>query len=219
MPVAPQDRPLASVREETIDQLIVNYGHGKLSLPAFERRLDEALEAKAADALLALTADLPLKADKAYAKAKREELNPHVAPEDAKDVETMVHIFGGTNRSGPWTVAREIRMVNIFGGGDLDFSHAQFTEGVTRVRLFCLFGGANFYVSEEMNTVSRVMCIFGGVDNRAPSSRTPGAPTLVIEGLCLFGGASIKIKRTMKERFLEFAEQVKAAFGPVHHRY
>src|SRR5262245_45946597 len=70
MPVAPQDRPLASVREETIDQLIVNYGHGKLSLEAFERRLDQALDAKSADALLALTTDLPLKADKAYAKAK-----------------------------------------------------------------------------------------------------------------------------------------------------
>jgi hypothetical protein len=70
-----------------------------------------------------------------------------------------------------------------------------------------------------MNTVCRVMCIFGGVDNRAPSSRTPGAPTLVIEGLCLFGGASIRIKRTMKERWLEFAEHIKTAFGPIHHRY
>ena len=46
MPVPPQDRPLTAVREETIDRLIVNYGHGKLSLEAFERRLDEALDAR-----------------------------------------------------------------------------------------------------------------------------------------------------------------------------
>ena len=55
MPVAPQDRPLASLREETIDRLIVNYGHGKLSLEAFERRLDQALDAQTHDRLLALT--------------------------------------------------------------------------------------------------------------------------------------------------------------------
>ena len=31
MPVTPQDRPLDALREQTVDQLIMNYGHGKLS--------------------------------------------------------------------------------------------------------------------------------------------------------------------------------------------
>jgi hypothetical protein len=44
MPVTPNDRPIETLREETIDQLIMNYGHGKLSREAFERRLDEALD-------------------------------------------------------------------------------------------------------------------------------------------------------------------------------
>src|SRR4029079_6383768 len=57
MPVPPQHRPLNAVHEYTITRLIVNYGHGKLSLEAFERRLDEALDAKSADALVALTND------------------------------------------------------------------------------------------------------------------------------------------------------------------
>ena len=55
MPVVPQDRPINALREETIDQLIVNYGHGKLSLAAFERRLDEALDTQSHDRLLELT--------------------------------------------------------------------------------------------------------------------------------------------------------------------
>jgi uncharacterized protein DUF1707 len=220
MPVVPQDRPLASVREETIDRLIVNYGHGKLSLEAFERRLDQALDAQTHDALLALTSDLELAADKAYADAKREELAPRVTPaHDGKDVEHMIHIFGGSNRSGAWSVPREIRMLNLFGGGELDFSAAQFAGGTARVKMLCLFGGANFYVSEDMNTVSKAICIFGGIDNEAPSHYRPGAPTLVIEGLCLFGGASIRVKKTLKERWLEFAEHFRAAFGPLHHRY
>ena len=42
MPVTPKDKPIQTLREETIDTLIMNYGHGHLSLDAFERRLDQA---------------------------------------------------------------------------------------------------------------------------------------------------------------------------------
>jgi hypothetical protein len=222
MPVAPSDRPLASLRQETIDLLIVNYGHGKLSLEAFERRLDQALDAKTHADLLALTADLDLIADKAYQKQKREEFGPQIAAptNDANaDVDYMIHIFAGGNRSGVWTAPREIRMLNLFGGGELDFSQARFATGTTRVRMLCLFGGANFYLAEGMNAVSKALCIFGGIDNRAQSSADPNAPTVIIEGLVLFGGAHIRVKRTLKERWLEFANHVKSAFGPMHHHY
>jgi len=220
MPVAPQDRPIASVREETIDRLIVNYGHGKLSLEAFERRLDQALDAKTADQLLALVADLELTADTAYADAKRRELAPHEPPGGAQDVEHLIHVFGGSKRSGVWTVPREIRMINFFGGGDLDFSQAQFTQPVTRIRMLCVFGGADIRVAEDHNVVSKAICIFGGVDNRAGAVQRPGAPTIVIEGFMLFGGATIRIKKALRQRWLEFAEQIKTAIGPtLHDRY
>ena len=220
MPVAPQDRPIASVREETIDRLIVNYGHGKLSLEAFERRLDQALDAKTADQLLSLVADLELTADKAYADAKRRELAPHEPPGGAQEVEHMIHVFGGTKRSGMWTVPHEIRMVNVFGGCDLDFSKAQFTAQVTRIKMLCLFGGVDIRVAEDHNVISKAVCIFGGVDNRAGAMQRPGAPTIVIEGFVMFGGASIRVKKALRDRWLDFAEQVKSAFGPtIHNRY
>ena len=38
MSVAIQDRPIESVRQEVIDQLIMNYSHGEISLEAFESR-------------------------------------------------------------------------------------------------------------------------------------------------------------------------------------
>lgn len=219
MPVAPEDRPLAAVREATIDRLIVNYGHGELSLEAFERRLDQALEATSAAQLLALTADLDLDTDNAYADTKRAELTSRPAPRNVRDVEHMINIFGGSNRSGAWLVPREIRMLNLFGGGELDFSQARFGAGTTRVKMLCLFGGASFYVSENINTVSKAVCIFGGIDNRAASHNAPSAPTLLIEGLCIFGGASITLRKTLRERWMALAEHVKTAFGPLHHRY
>lgn len=221
MPVAPQDRPINSLREETIDRLIMNYGHGKLSLEAFERRLDQALDTESHETLLELTKDLDLVADRKYTERKKAELGIQVAGLDAADadnaghVDHMVNIFGGSNRGGAWQVASEIRMLNIFGGADLDFRDARFSSKTTRITMLCMFGGANFYVREGINTVSKALCIFGGINNRAPSSNDPDAPTLLIQGLVLFGGAEIKIKKTAKERLLEFADTIKGMFDPV----
>ena len=220
MPAPAQDRPLASVREETIDRLIVNYGHGKLSLEAFERRLDQALDAKSADALVALTSDLELQVDKQYAQKKRAEFGAQAAPvPNARRKTFMIHVFGGGNRGGGWTVPEEIWMLNLFGGAEIDFSNARFSSSVTEVRMLTLFGGAQFYVNENINTVSHLVCIFGGVDNRGPSNPDPNIPTVVITGLCLFGGVGIKIRRTLKERWLAFADNVRDALGPLHHNY
>lgn len=213
MPVAAEDRPIAALREEAIDQLIMNYGHGKLSLEAFERRLDRALDAKSHDEILGLTADLDLIADKSYTEKKRAELGMASDGTMPKTVEHMVHIFSGGNRGGAWTVAKEIHMLNLFGGSEIDFTNARFSARETRIRMICLFGGATFYVPENVNTVSKAVCLFGGIHNRGPSTFDQDAPTLVIEGLVLFGGATVKIKRTLKERWLEFAGTVKEMFS------
>ena len=110
-------------------------------------------------------------------------------------------------------------MLNIFGGAEIDFSEARFTSPVTRIKMLTLFGGAQFYVNENINTQAHAICLFGGIDNRGPSNPDPSVPTVIVEGLVLFGGAGIKIKRTLKERWLAFADQFKQAFGPFHHNY
>lgn len=211
MPVAPQDRPLQVLRQEAVDRLIMNYGHGKLSLEAFERRLDAVLDADSHAVLISLTEDLDLVPDEPFAE-KRGELAVRTDG-DGSNVEHLVHIFGGTKRRGAWNVAREIRMINVFGGGDLDFSEARFSSRTTHVKLFCLFGGATLQVPEGMNTVSKAVCIFGGVDNRTPPNGGVDAPTLVVEGLMLFGGAEIKVKKTFKKRCMELADTLKGLFG------
>ena len=116
MAIANQDRPIDMLREDVIDQLIVNYGHGVLSEDAFERRLDSAMASNNTSDLSELVADLELEADKGYADQKREELD--LDPDDhfgsAPDVEHAINIFGGSNRTGPWSVPKEIRMLNLF---------------------------------------------------------------------------------------------------------
>jgi hypothetical protein len=215
MPVTPQDQPIDALREQTVDQLIMNYSHGRLSREAFERRLDVALDAKTPDTLLELTRDLDLKADPDYTAQKNAELGIRVEPAAATDeVEHIVNIFGGTTRRGAWDVPREIKLINVFGGSELDFSNARFAAKTTRVTMFCMFGGASFRVHERMRVKSKAICIFGGVDNRAGSTTDPDAPLLIIEGIALFGGADIKIKKTPKQRFQEFANTLRSMFDP-----
>jgi hypothetical protein len=221
MKITPTDRPIAALRQEAIDQLIMNYGHGKLSLDALERRLDEVLDANSHDRLTSLVSDLDLRTDEAYAQKKRSEFGPRLNtnPPQSQDVDYMIHVFGGSNRAGAWHVANTIRMFNVFGGAELDFAEARFSSRETHVKMLCLFGGANFYVPENINVVSKALCIFGGIDNRAPSTDDPSAPELVIEGLLLFGGARISVKRTMRQRLLEFANNVRETFAPTGTRY
>lgn len=224
MPVTDQDKPLDALRNEVIDQLVLNYGHGKLSLEAFERRLDRALEARTHAALSALTEDLDLGADAGAASARpaaREPVEPgRPMPDDRlaaqpKDVEHMIHVFGASNRRGPWTVAKEIHLLNVFGSADLDFSEARFSARTTRIRMLCLFGAANLYVPEGVNAISKALCLFGSLDNRAASENAAG-PTLIVEGVLLFGSATVKLKKTLKKRLLEAAETLRGLFGHPH---
>lgn len=216
MNVKATDRPLQTLREETIDRLVANYGQGHLSLDAFERRLDQAMDATTHAQLLALTEDLAAPVDTDLAAQRREALEAPSITAGGPPSELMLHIFGGSNRSGQWRAAREILMINVFGGGELDFSEATFSAATTRIKMFCLFGGATVLVPEGVNIVSRALCVFGGVDNRGPTSTLASAPSIVIEGFMLFGGVSIRVKRTFKERMLDFANTVKSMFKPAH---
>jgi hypothetical protein len=217
MPVTPQDRPLDALREETVDQLIMNYGHGKLSREAFERRLDEALDTKSHERLVDLTKDLDLRADRQYTAQKKAELGIRVdasAASRVDDAEHIINVFAGNNRRGAWDVPRAIRIFNLFGGAELDFTDARFAAETTYITVFCLFGGVNIRVRDGMRTISKAICIFGGVDNRAGSTSDPNAPLLVVEGLCMFGGIDIRVKKTPKQRLTEFADTLRAMFDP-----
>ena len=213
MPVVIEDRPIETVREEVIDQLIMNYSHGKLSYEAFERRLDTAMASQNHKEIAALAVDLDLDVDKDYQENKQRDFYANVSPSNDENIEYLVNIFGGSDRSGIWTVPKELRSISIFGGSNIDFSESKFSQQITTIKVFCLFGGDNIYVPEYVNVVSKAFCVFGGVNNKAPSIADRNAPTIIIEGFCIFGGLNIKLKRTIKEKFVAFADSMKNMFN------
>ncbi|MCJ8318500.1 MAG: DUF1707 and DUF2154 domain-containing protein [Colwellia sp.] len=213
MSIAVEDRPIEAVRAEVIDQLIMNYSHGELSYQAFERRLDQAMESHSNTELIALAADLTLKVDKAYTESKKQNSTANFVPGHTQDIETIVNVFSGSTRSGGWKVPKELRYYSIFSGCDIDFSEAQFSQPVVRIKIFSLFSGDTIYVPENINVVSKAFCIFGGIDNSAPCTSASNAPTIIIEGVAIFSGVTIKVKRTIKEQFVNFADSLKKMFS------
>jgi hypothetical protein len=213
MSVNIEDRPLETVREEVIDQLIMNYSHGELSYAAFERRLDKAMESQSTLELKALTDDLTLTVDKTYVDSKKQEMAINFTVGETEELDHIVNIFSGSGRSGAWKVAKEIRSISIFSGSDIDFTDAKFTQPIVRLKLFSIFSGDNIYIPENINIVTKAFCIFGAIDNKAPSSADRNAPTIIIEGFALFSGIDIKVKRTLKEHFVNFADNLKKMFS------
>ncbi len=63
------------------------------------------------------------------------------------------------------------------------------------------------------NTTLNVACILGGADNKAPSTGDPEAPMLIIDGMVIFGGLDVKLRKTLRERVVEFADHLRAMFG------
>ncbi|HEX7038011.1 MAG TPA: DUF1707 domain-containing protein [Pseudomonadales bacterium] len=208
----PKDRPLDALREQTVDRLIMNYGHGRLSLDAFQRRLDQAFDATAHEELLALTADLDLQVDAGYVERKREELGFRYADE-SDEVEWIVDVLGGSDRAGDWVVPGELRVVTVMGGSNIDLTDARFASPVVRVRVLCMFGGVDVFVPEGANVTVKTFNILGGTANKVPRAPVPDAPRIVIEGLVMFGGVDVKVKRTLKERMLEFADSLRSLVG------
>jgi hypothetical protein len=212
MSVNPADRPLDTVREEAIDQLILNYGHGQLSLEAFERRLETALDARDHETLNTITADLELKSEPGFQDTKRRAMGVDDSDEPGK-VEYAVAILGATERAGRWTVPAELRVAAVMGGVDLDFTRAEFSRRVVRVRVLGFMGGIDIKVPDGVNVEAKAFCIFGGFGNKSRGQHDPDAPTIVIEGLLFMAGADVKVARSRKDRLLELADEIKAFYG------
>ncbi|NQY34367.1 MAG: DUF1707 domain-containing protein [Alteromonadaceae bacterium] len=213
MPVNIEDRPIETVREEVVDQLVMNYSHGEISYEAFERRLDTAMESQNNKEIVDLVADLDLTVDKKYIEQKTQDFSVNYTPGETDASDKIINIFSSGSRSGAWNVAKEIHIYSFCSGADIDFTDAIFTHPTVTVKLFSLFSGDTIYVPENINIVSKAFCIVGSIDSDLSSNASPNAPTIVIEGFSIFSGVTIKVKRTIKEKFVAFADNLKKMFS------
>ncbi|WP_076410207.1 LiaF domain-containing protein [Shewanella sp. UCD-KL12] len=213
MSVTLEDRPIEQVREEVIDKLIVNYSHGMISVEAFERRLDDAMDSSSHEELMSLVADLPLSADADYSKQKDKQFTPNYSSKQSEDTLNINCILSSNERSGQWEVPSKIKLSNVLGETTLDFTDAIFQYQNVTINLNCVLGSCTIYIPENINVVCKTYCAVSSIENRAPSMANRQAPVITIEGKVILGDLSVSVKRTIKEKFIAFANQLKDTFS------
>jgi len=106
-----------------------------------------------------------------------------------------VSIFSGSEKTITSQNFKGGKITSIFGGSELNLSHAQLSQGYNVLDMFCMFGGSTFIVPSDWEVNVDVTAIFGGfADKRYKSKELVADNTkrLNIKGLVIFGGGEIK---------------------------
>ena len=180
-------------RDQVATLLSAAYAEGRLSREEHDERIDQLMAAKTFDDLLPITRDLVIVGPPAPVATPQSSSRFAIDttgqnPESDK----MIAIFGGVTRKGRWRVRKNTHALALFGGMDLDLRDAIFEAPVVEISGFWCFGGLDIKVPEGIEIQDQTAGIFGGTDVRDVGDPSPGAPTLVIKGVSLFGGVSIK---------------------------
>jgi hypothetical protein len=190
-------------REQVLTVLSTAFAEGRLTRDEHDERLSRVISAKTFDDLVPLTHDLVVVAPTARTVAP-------VAPAGSTgfavetsggqaEPERMVAVFGGVSRKGRWRIRKRTQALAVFGGMDLDLRQAVFEDPAVEISGFWCFGGLDIKVPAGMEVREQVVGIFGGTDIDDLGELQPGAPTLVIKGLALFGGVKVRGPKVAKQ--------------------
>jgi hypothetical protein len=174
--------PMEKLRDRVMDDLVKHFSLERVSLDEFERRTDLASKTSSRGELIAQVADLP-----ALEGERREDPAP-------RESDIAVAVFGGSDFRGVWRAPRRLNSLCLFGGINIDLRKAMVPEEGVTISCACIFGGIDIVVPPGMRLVVRGMGIFGGFDRTSNEVDDPRAPTVVVEGLALFGGVSVRIR-------------------------
>jgi hypothetical protein len=187
-------------RDQVAEVLNTAFTEGRLSREEHDERLDQLLRAKTFNDLVGLTGDLVVVGSPAPVAAPQPTsyaIDPSAA---SSETDRMVAVFSGAERKGRWRVRRRIEAYSIFGGVDLDMREAVFESRIVEIDGIWCFGGLDIKVPEGVEVRNEVMGIFGGSDVKHVGDPQPGAPVLVIKGVALFGGVSVRGPRPSRRR-------------------
>jgi hypothetical protein len=189
--------PIEKLRDRVMDDLVRQYSLERVDLPEFERRSDLVSKAATRGELVAQVADLPDLPGGRRAggpSAPPGSASWRIGSENARPSDYAVAIFSGSDFKGVWQAPRSLTALCVFGGSSIDFRRAIVPEEGVAISCLCLFGGVDIIVPPGMRVRVRGIGIFGGFDRMENEVDDPNAPTIVVEGLALFGGVSVRVR-------------------------
>jgi DUF1707 SHOCT-like domain len=188
-------------RDQVANLLSTAYAEGRLTREEHDERVEVLMAAKTFDDLIPITRDLVvIGTPSAVATPQPTRRFTIDTTGQNPDSDKMIAIFGGVTRSGRWRVRKNIQALALFGGMDLDLRNAIFEAPVVEISGFWCFGGLDIKVGEGIEVRDQTAGVFGGTDIRDIGDPAPGAPTLVIKGMTLFGGVTVRGPKAGKRR-------------------
>ena len=179
-------------REATVAHLREAGVEGRLDVEELATRIDAAYGATTRAELEPLTADLPAPTGAVFD-----------APPERRATSFVLSIFGGSDRAGRWRVAERLRVVNIFGGADLDLREARLAAPDVRLTVVSIFGGSDIIVPEGVHVELSSFALFGGDKLKLGGpDPAPGAPVVHVRCVSIFGGTDVVTKRGRGRRGL-----------------
>jgi hypothetical protein len=196
-------------RERVVDILRTAAGEGRLDVEELDERVSAAYTLRTLTELEALTLDL---VPTGHAQAVPTAEGGVVVRPGAGGTERIVSIMGGHERRGRWRVGRDLLVLSIMGGAELDFQHAEVTDRTTTIRVFTIMGGAELRFPPGVDVQVSKFALMGGHDVKLDEAPPPpGAPVFHVRLFSLMGGAEIRqgpkpknwIERKLDQRRLD----------------
>jgi hypothetical protein len=184
---------LEAERDRVIQSLATHYAYDRLSLEAFEERLERAYRALSAPQLAALLADLPRTTAEELAAASPALRAPAASVPDRG---FAFAVMGGVERKGAWMVPRHLKVVAVMGGAEIDLREARFGPGVTEIDVFALMGGVEILVPPGVRVECSGAAMAGGftADTSDVGTLSPTAPVVRLSGMAFFGGVEAQTR-------------------------
>ena len=184
---------LRDARERAIAQLSDAFAHDLIGVDEFERRLTLAHRADTIAQVEEIVSDLTATAPSAALVPARAQ--PPV-PATERDSASLLALFGGVERRGPWKLPRRLQAFAILGGIVLDFREALLLPGVTEIYVLALLGGAQIIVPPGLSVEVSGTAIMGGFGHveRVAEQLDPDRPVLRVHGLAMMGGVAVETR-------------------------
>ena len=193
-PAFPQGDPGETARNRVIEALSTHFAEDRLSMDEFERRVTLAYAVRTSRDLDALLSDLPVSTVPVIIGAQ---LSTAVAPpEQSPKSKFMMAFMSGVERRGKWVAPRELHLVALMGGVEIDLRDAIIPAEGIRIYALALMGGIDIRIPPGVRLDSDGFAFMGGFEDRQDleSSTDPHAPLIKVSGFAMMGGVAVRVK-------------------------
>jgi hypothetical protein len=118
---------------------------------------------------------------------------PSSTASDGQNHFSSLSVMGGCSRRSNSQAFEGADLTAVMGGCEIDLRQASIapnTEAI--IDVFAFWGGIELQVPEDWTIITRAIPLMGGVEDKTRPPQPAGAKRLVIRGIVIMGGVSIK---------------------------